>query len=65
MSKINWQEPFVNVFKHFAIETDKNANKSGDVTTQAVRINILVIVKTRKTNDNKCKIKYKGQSNED
>lgn len=42
MSKINWQQPFVNTFKrYFAIESDKNANKSGDVTTVQVRNKIL------------------------
>ncbi len=33
MSKINWQQPFVNTFKHFTIASDKNAAKNGDVTT--------------------------------
>lgn len=35
-NKINWQQPFVNTFKYFAIESEKNVSKAGDVTTLMV-----------------------------
>lgn len=38
MSKINWQQPFVNIFKYFSVESDKNVTKSGDVTTSVVNL---------------------------
>jgi hypothetical protein len=33
MTSINWQQPFVNTFKHFTIASDKNVIKHGDITT--------------------------------
>jgi hypothetical protein len=33
ISTINWQQPYVNTFKHFAIASDANALKQGDVTS--------------------------------
>jgi WD40 repeat protein len=33
-SSINWQQPFVNTFKHFTIASDKNVNKHGDISSQ-------------------------------
>ena len=37
-NKINWQQPFVNTFKYFAIESDKNVSKGGDVTSLMVKL---------------------------
>lgn len=34
MSKFNWQQPYVNIFKHFTIASDRNAIKHGDITSQ-------------------------------
>ncbi|RNA21555.1 WD repeat-containing 90 [Brachionus plicatilis] len=34
MSKLSWQQPYVNIFKHFTIASEKNAIKHGDITTQ-------------------------------
>lgn len=33
MTAINWQQPYVNTFKHFTIASDKNAIKHGDITS--------------------------------
>ncbi len=33
MTTINWQQPYVNTFKHFTIASDKNVVKHGDITT--------------------------------
>jgi hypothetical protein len=33
MTSINWQQPFVNTFKHFTVASDKNVIKHGDITT--------------------------------
>jgi WD repeat-containing protein 90 len=33
MNAINWQQPYVNTFKHFTIASDKNVIKHGDITT--------------------------------
>jgi hypothetical protein len=48
MSKINWQQPFVNTFKHFTIASDKNAAKYGDVSTTMVNKKIKQFFKTLK-----------------
>ena len=32
ISAINWQQPYVNTFKHFAIASDANVLKQGDVS---------------------------------
>ena len=34
MSKFNWQQPYVNIFKHFTIASDKSAIKHGDINSQ-------------------------------
>ncbi len=33
MTTINWQQPYVNTFKHFTIASDKNVVKHGDIST--------------------------------
>ena len=36
MTTINWQQPFVNTFKHFTIASDKNVIKHGDISSLQV-----------------------------
>ena len=38
MNAINWQQPYVNTFKHFTIASDKNVIKHGDISSLQVAI---------------------------
>ena len=36
MTTINWQQPYVNTFKHFTIASDRNVVKHGDISNVMV-----------------------------
>ena len=42
MTTLSWQQPYVNVFKHFQISNEKNAVKQGEVTCAMVINNYLL-----------------------
>ncbi|CAF0967584.1 unnamed protein product [Brachionus calyciflorus] len=65
MSKFNWQQPYVNIFKHFTIASDKNAIKHGDITTQTdsqIKSSIYKISGTNSTSNYIQLPKLSGQS---
>ena len=64
-SKISWQQPFVNTFKHFSIISDKNVLKQGNITScmdGQIKSSIYKIVGPSPANNFISMPKHSGQS---